>query len=90
MDDSILDMSDDEIIVKDTQDSFSPKNFSKNIVNRLGIKSHNRGTETVDSITLTPPVKMWEGLCPPCPCSSYSPGICIYATGSGKIDHVGS
>jgi len=55
MDDSILDMSDDEIIVKDTQDSFSPKTFSKNIVNRLGIKSHNRGTETVDSITLTQP-----------------------------------
>jgi len=41
---------------KDTQDSFSPKTFSKNIVNRFGIKSQTRGTETVDSLTQTQPV----------------------------------
>jgi len=47
-------MSDDEIIVKDTQqDSFSPKTFSKKIINRFGIKSQTRGTETVDSLSQT-------------------------------------
>ena len=53
-DDSILDMSDDEIIVKDTpQDSISPMTFSKKIVNHLGIKSQKRGTETVNTLSKT-------------------------------------
>jgi len=54
MDDSILDLSDDEILVKDTQqDSVLPKTFSKKIVSRFGIKSQTKGTETVDSISQT-------------------------------------
>jgi len=52
MDDSILDMSDDEMIVQDTPlDSNSPATFSKNIVNRFRIKSQKRGTETVDLLS---------------------------------------
>ena len=47
-------MSDDEIIVKDTQqDSISPKTFSKKIVNRFGIKSQTRRIETIDSLSQT-------------------------------------
>jgi len=47
-------MSDDEIIVKDTQqNSISSKTFSKKIVDRFGIKSQTRGTETVGSLSQT-------------------------------------
>jgi len=54
MDDSILDMSDDEITVKDTPlDSIPPTTFSKKIVNHFGIKSQKRGTETVDTLSQT-------------------------------------
>jgi len=54
MDDSIIDMSDDEIIVKNVPlDSISPTTFSKKIVNCFGIKSQKRGTETVDTLSQT-------------------------------------
>ena len=51
MDDSILDISNDEMIVQDAPlDSNSPATFSRNIVNHFGIKNQKRGTETINPL----------------------------------------
>ena len=46
MDDSMLDISDDKLLVKETQLSTSPKSFSKRLINCLGINNQQGpGTE---------------------------------------------
>ena len=44
-DDSLLDASEDEILVKDTQDSLAT--FSQNLIKCLGICRHNTNTDAV-------------------------------------------
>ena len=50
MEDSLLDISQDELIVKETQHGDSPATFSKNLVNHFSIIGHNIQTnsETVN------------------------------------------
>ena len=49
MDDSLLDLSDDQLLVQETQMENSPATFSRKIINRLGIVGHPiTGSETVD------------------------------------------
>ena len=51
MEDALLDMSKDELIIKETQCGDSPATFSRNLVDRFKIIGHNThtGSETVNS-----------------------------------------
>ena len=51
MEDALLDMSQDELTVKETQLRDSPATFSRNLVDRFKIIGHNNqtGSETVNS-----------------------------------------
>ena len=61
MDDSLLDLSDDQLLVQETQMENSPATFSRKIINRLGIVGHPiTGSETVDPTQQTPiPISYW-------------------------------
>ena len=50
MEDSLLDISQDEVIVKETQHGDSPATFSKNLVDCFSIIGHNiqTGSETIN------------------------------------------
>ena len=50
MEDALLDISQDEFVVKETQHRDSPATFSRNIVNHFGIIDHNiqTGSETIN------------------------------------------
>ena len=52
MEDALLDMSQDELTVKETQLRDSPATFSRNLVDRFKIIGHNNqtGSETVNPI----------------------------------------
>ena len=54
MEDSLLDISQDELIVKETQHGDSPATFSKNLVDHFGLIGHNIQT---DSETVNPTKK---------------------------------
>ena len=51
MEDALLDMSQDKLIIKETQRGDSPATFSRNLVDRFKIIGHNTqtGSETVNS-----------------------------------------
>ena len=51
MEDALLDMSQDELIIKETQSRDSPATFSRNLVNCFKIMGHNNqtGSETINS-----------------------------------------
>ena len=51
MEDALLDMSQDELTIKETQLGDSPATFSRNLVDRFKIIGHNTqtGSETVNS-----------------------------------------
>ena len=50
MEDALLDMSQDELVIKETQHGDSSATFSRNLVDRFGIIGHNTqtGSETVN------------------------------------------
>ena len=51
MEDALLDMSQDELTIRETQRGDSPATFSRNLVDRFKIIGHNNqtGSETVNS-----------------------------------------
>ena len=50
MEDALLDMSQDELVIKETQHRDYPATFSRNLVDRFSIIGHNiqTGSETVN------------------------------------------
>jgi len=50
MDDDILDISADDIVIRETQiDQISPETFSKKMIQRFGIHQHNNVPEAVNN-----------------------------------------
>ena len=45
MEDELLDISDDDILVEETQINNSLNSFSRDLIERLGIRNTNKGTE---------------------------------------------
>ena len=56
MEDALLDMSQDELVIKETQHGDSPATFSRNLVDHFGIIAHNIQTssETINPTDIMP------------------------------------
>jgi len=50
MEDDILDLSEEDILVRETQKQDSPDTFSKGLIDRLGICWSNQGSEATNLI----------------------------------------